>query len=796
MNIICIGGGPAGIYLAISLKLRAPEHHVSVFEARAEAGQQGWGIVLSDQTMEMLTSNDPVSAKAIQEALVRWDDINISLRGRDYRSSGHGFVGIDRTIMLQSLYQRARELGVNICFGKKISPQNLEQQFPAADLIVAADGLHSALRDRDREGFQCDIDVRPNKFIWLGTAARFDEAFRFIFEETSNGLMMAHGYQYAPGKSTFIIECTEDVFARTGFGTRPVAETVEQCTEIFAKHLQGQRLQAQSGGTEARWRSFPRVYCGRWAQGKVVLIGDAAHSAHFSIGSGTRMAFEDAVCLAEKIAGSGYEAMSDALQGYQQVRQLDALRLQSAARNAMEWFENVEKRYYQQLPPLQFVYSCLTRSQRVSHENLRLRDPKGVAAMESDFADHAARAVDPKAVHQRADDKSDRTRAAQRERDGVSTVLPMFTPYRLRDMVVENRVAVSPMSMYSADDGAVGDWHLVHYGARASGGAGLVFTEMTDVSREGRITPGCAGLYKDEHIAPWKRIVDYVHRYTRAKIAVQLGHAGRKGSTRVIWDGHDQPLAQENWALIAPSALPWDKGSQTPRAMTMADMDYVCEAFVAATLRADAAGFDMIELHAAHGYLLSSFLTPLSNKRDDEYGGSLENRLRFPLRIFHAVRDVWPSHKPMSVRLSATDWHKEGLGPQEACLISRAFVEAGADIIDVSAGHTVPLSQTSPVYGRMYQTPLSDQIRNEAGVATMAVGNIYEADHVNSILAAGRADLVLIGRPHLLDPYWTLRAAAAAGYSGAGITIPKQYQPGFDQLETILKREADMVTRV
>ncbi len=766
MKIVVLGAGPAGVYLAISMKLKNPDHDITVYERNRDNDTFGWGVVFSDQTMENLRANDPVSAQTMIGELIHWDDVAVHYRGEVIRSGGHGFIGIGRLRLLEILYARARELGVNFQFETEFEVEDIETKFSGADLIVAADGLNSKIRNHDLEAFDCDIDLRPNKFVWLGTKQRFDDAFTFIFEKTEHGWIWVHAYQFDAETSTFIVECGPETYKAFGFEDMDHLTSAETCRKIFEKYLGGHDLMTKSAHIRgSAWINFPRVLCHQWVKDNVVLIGDAAHTAHYSIGSGTKLGFEDAISLADHL-NSG-ETVNEALKAYQDERELEALKLQSAARNSMGWFEEVER--YLDYEPTQFAYALLTRSQRVSHENLRLRDREWLENVEKNFAEMATgKAVD-------------------------KPVPPMFTPYRLRDMTLKNRVVVSPMSMYSAKDGLINDFHFVHYGARAMGGAALMYTEMTDVSADGRITPGCAGIYTDEQQAAWARVVDYCHKFSDCKIAMQLGHAGRKGSTRVGWEGYDMPLDDGNWPLIAPSAIKWDDGNQTPREMGPDDFERVLNDFVSATKRADAAGFDMIELHAGHGYLLSSFITPLSNRRNDEYGGSLENRLRFPLQVFRAMRDVWPAAKPMSVRISSTDWVGErGVTPEEAVLISKAFAEAGADIIDVSTGQTLPQDQVDPVFGRMFQTPMSDRIRNEARVATMAVGNIYETDHVNSILAAGRADLVLLARPHLMDPGWTIRSAAELEYHGDAVTIPKQYMTAFTQLETNLKRAADM----
>jgi len=748
-SIAVVGAGPGGLYLAISLKLRDPSLAVTVYERNRPDDTFGWGVVFSDQTLANLKANDPETAARIEAAFVHWDDIDVHIHGQTIRSGGHGFAGIGRKRLLNILQARAAELGVELCFETEVE----DARALDADLVVAADGLNSRVRNAAPETFGVDVDVRANKYIWLGTRKAFD-AFTFAFVETPHGWVWAHAYRFEEGLSTFIVECTEATWRGLGFDRMDQDETCRAAEALFAAWLDGQPLMSNARHLRgSAWLNFPRVACANWRDGKVVLLGDAAHTAHFSIGSGTKLAFEDAIRLAEAVTGDGD------LAAYEAERRVEVLKLQSAARNSTEWFEMVER--YVGLEPIQFAYSLLTRSQRVSHENLRLRDHGFVARVERWFADGAGAAPTP------------------------APPPPMFAPLRLRGLTLPNRVVVSPMCMYSAEDGTVGDFHLVHLGARALGGAGLVFTEMTDVSADGRITPGCAGMYRPEHRDAWKRIVDFVHGQG-ARICLQLAHAGRKGSVERPWGARaDQPLLEGGWELVAPSPIPWAEGDQVPREMTRGDMDRVRDEFVRAVGWAVEAGFDMVELHCAHGYLLSSFLTPVSNRRTDEYGGSLENRLRWPLEVFRAMRAAWPDEKPMSVRLSATDWVQEGVTAEESVEIARAFADAGCDLIDVSAGQTTP--EARPVYGRMFQTPFSDRIRNEAGVATMAVGNIYEPDHVNGILAAGRADLCALARPHLADPNWTLRAAAELGWREQA--APVQYRQGFAQLARNLERQ-------
>ncbi|MFG6529061.1 MULTISPECIES: bifunctional salicylyl-CoA 5-hydroxylase/oxidoreductase [unclassified Sulfitobacter] len=760
MRAICLGGGPAGLYFAISLKLRQPEADVTVLERNRPDDTFGWGVVLSDETLDNLEANDPVSAKEIRRHFAYWDDIALHHKGNTILSSGHGFCGIGRKRLLLILQERARELGVNLQFETEVKAAS--EYMDDYDLVVASDGLNSKTRMEFEDTFKPDIDVRRCPFVWLGTHQKFDNAFTFIFEKTDKGWIWVHAYQFDTDTATFIVECSQETFDAYGFGEKTQEETIAICEEIFKDHLDGHKLMTNASHIRgSAWIKFPRVLCEKWSHENVVLLGDASATAHFSIGSGTKLALESAISLAKHVSDD--VDLPTAFEKYEEARRLEVLRLQSAARNSVEWFEDVER--YLDLDPVQLNYSMLTRSQRISHENLRERDPKWLEGAEKWFLEQAGA------------DTNGPIRA------------PMFAPFQLRNMKLNNRIVVSPMAQYKAVDGCPTDWHFVHYAERAKGGAGLVYTEMTCVSPEGRITPGCPGLYAPEHEAAWKRLTDFVHAETDAKICCQIGHSGRKGSTQLGWEEMDAPLKAGNWEIISASPIPWSENNGVPREATREDMDQIRDEFVEAARMADRANFDMIELHAAHGYLISSFISPLSNQREDEYGGSLENRMRYPLEVFRAMRDAWPEEKPMAVRISANDWVEEvGVMPEEAVEIARMFSEAGADIIDVSAGQTS--KQAKPVYGRMFQTPFSDRIRNDGGIKTMAVGNIYEADHVNSILMAGRADLVCLARPHLADPYWTLHAAAAIGDRHADWPLP--YGPGRDQAWRLADRAAEM----
>jgi anthraniloyl-CoA monooxygenase len=758
MRIVCIGGGPAGLYFAILMKLRDPGHRVTVIERNRADDTFGWGVVFSDETMRNLKGGDPRTEQRISDSFVHWDDIDIHFKGRVIRSGGHGFCGIERKRLLSILHERAADLGVELIFQREVHDV---AQFADADLIVAADGINSTIRTRYTDHFRPSIDARTNRFAWLGTHKLFD-AFTFVFVETEWGWFQAHAYRFNDDTSTFIVETREATWRAAALDQMEVPQSVAFCERLFAPWLDGNALLTNMRHLRgSQFINFHRVSNATWVKDRIVLMGDAAHTAHFSIGSGTKLALEDAIGLAQSIDRCGAD-IPLALATYEAERRVEVLKLQSAARNSTEWFENVAR--YTRLEAEQFAYSLLTRSQRISHENLRLRDRAWLEGMEGWLAGHADSGTPNRPIP------------------------PMFLPFKLRDMTLANRVVVSPMATYSAKDGMPNDFHLVHLGSRALGGAGLIFTEMTCVTPEGRITPGCAGMYSDAQMSAWKRIVEFVHGQTEARICLQLGHSGLKGSTRLGWEGMDEPLDAGNWEIIAPSPVPWSPRNQVPRAMTRADMDAVRDAFVQATYRAEQAGFDMVELHAAHGYLLSSFISPLTNHRTDEYGGSLANRLRYPLEVFRAIRVVWPAHKPMSVRISATDWVDGGVTVDDAVMIAHAFKQAGVDLMDVSAGQTS--IEAMPIYGRMFQTPFADRIRNEVGIATMAVGNITEPDHVNSIIAAGRADLCALARPHLSNPHFALHAAAELGY--AEQAWPKQYLAGKAQFERTLRRDSDM----
>jgi anthraniloyl-CoA monooxygenase len=740
------------------MKKAWPATRITVFERNRPDDTFGFGVVFSDQTLDTFENYDRESYRAIIGHFAYWDDIEIHFRGTTHRIGGNGFCGCARGTLLKILGRRARALGVEIKYQTEVSP--LDPAIRDADLVVVADGINSRMRDAFADRFKPNVDLRPNFFSWMGSTRPFD-AFTFFFRETEHGIFIAHCYQYEPQRSTWIIETDPRTFARAGLDQLDEEASARFVETLFAEELQGHRLVTN----RSIWRNFPTVRCERWVADNMVLLGDAKATAHFSIGSGTKLAMEDGIALYEAFratAGTSVQAspqggvVATALAHFESRRRDEVEKTQHSADVSLVWFEHVDR--FWDMDPTRFAFGLMTRSKAITYDNLALRAPA--------FVDEVARVV--------ARD----VRALGFPAETTKPPAPMFQPFRLRGLTLENRLVVSPMCQYSAQDGTPNDWHLVHYGSRAIGGAGLMFTEMTDVSKDARISPGCAGMYDDVHEAAWKRIVDFVHAQSQTKFCLQLGHAGRKGATKLMWEGIDEPLEEGAWPIVSASPLPYFPHSVVPREMNRADMDEVIADYVAATRRADRAGFDMIEMHAAHGYLLASFISPLTNRRTDAYGGSLENRMRFPLEVFRAMRAAWPDEKPMSVRISATDWADGGLTGDDAVEVARAFADTGCDLIDVSTGQTI--ADAEPVFGRMFQTPFSDQIRNEAGLATMCVGAITTADQVNTIVAAGRADLVALARPHLMDPYFTLRAAA--WYGAPAIHCPPQYLAGKDQI--------------
>jgi anthraniloyl-CoA monooxygenase len=746
MKVTIIGGGPGGLYFALLAKKAWPRWEIAVYERNRPDDTFGFGVVFSDQTLDTFKACDLVTYERIRRRFAYWGDVDVVYKGRVMRSGGNGFCGCSRNALLAILQDRCRELGVEIRFQTEVDGL---APFSDSDLIVAADGINSRIRELHREHFKPSVDLRPNKFTWLGSTRPLD-AFKYFFRETPEGIILAHCYQYEEGRSTWVIETDEATWKNFGFDSKSEAEMLATLEGVFAAELAGHPLIAN----RSIWRNFPTITNETWVMGNVVLVGDAKATAHFSIGSGTKLAMEDAIALYEALRAEG--GVQAALARYDTARREEVEKTQHAANVSLAWFEHM-KRYWG-MDPLQFAFGVMSRSKQITWENLELRDPAFVRDVRQWFA---------------AD-----VRARGFEVDPANPPVPMFTPFRLRGMTLENRVVVSPMDQYSAPDGAPTDWHFVHYGSRAIGGAGLVYIEMTCVSPEGRISPGCTGLWNEAQRDAFRRIVEFCHANSKARLCMQIGHSGRKGSTQLGWERMDYPLETGNWPLVSASPIPYmEDVSPVPREMTRADMDRIREEFVRATRYADEAGFDMLELHMAHGYLLASFISPLTNTRRDEYGGPIANRMRYPLEVFRACRETWPEAKPMSVRVSATDWAPGGLSGEDLMALARMLKEAGCDLIDCSTGQTVP--HQKPVYGRMYQAPFSDWLRNEVGIATMTVGAVTTADQVNTLLAGGKADLVALARPHLANPYFTLQASA--WYQHLPQHWPLQYLSGRDQ---------------
>jgi anthraniloyl-CoA monooxygenase len=734
MKITVVGAGPAGLYFSILARKALPDSDITIIEKNAPDVTWGWGVVFSDETLENFEQADLKSYRDIIATFAQWDDIDVHFKNRVIRSGGHRFFGIRRTRLLQILQSRSRELGVSLRFEQEV--QDLDR---SADLIVAADGINSGIRSQFSEFFRPNVITGKNRYTWLASTKIFT-SFTFIIRENVHGLFIVHAYPFDKDMSTFIVETDEQSWRNAGLDQTSEEESVRYCEKLFAPELEGNQLLSN----KSSWIRFRRVKNDSWHHQNIVLIGDAAHTAHFSIGSGTKLAMEDSIALAQALKEN--RTTTDALDSYYEKRWLDVAKLQRAAEVSQSFFEDMQR--WTDFDPEPFAFKLLCRSKRVTHENLRIRDQQYIDDVDRWFADH------------------------HRAKDVAPPPPPMFTPFQLRDLHLNNRVVVSPMCQYSSEDGMPHDWHLVHLGSRAIGGAALVFAEMTDVSREARISPGCAGLYREEHIPAWKRIVDFVHHHSQARIGMQLGHAGRKGSTKLEWQGDNEPLEEGNWPLMSASPLRWASRNQLPREMDQKDMAEVISQFVRAAEMAQQAGFDILELHMAHGYLLASFISPLTNIRTDEYAGSIENRMRFPLQVFDAVRKVWPQHKPMSVRISAHDWVPGGMDAAQAVDVARLLQKHGCDIIDVSSGQTSPLAE--PVYGRMYQAPFADRIRNELKIPTMSVGNIQNWDHMNTLLVSGACDLCCLARPHLNDPYLTLHAAADQDFE---VPWPNQYLP-------------------
>jgi anthraniloyl-CoA monooxygenase len=761
MKVSIIGGGPGGLYFALLAQKAWPRWDITVHERNRPDDTFGFGVVFSDQTLDAFKAYDGPSYEMIRRRFAYWGDVDVVYKGRTMRSGGNGFCGCSRVALLHILHDRCRELGVKLVFQKEI--KNLEE-VADSDLVVVADGINSIIREKNKDHFQPSVDLRPNKFTWLGSTKPLD-AFKYFFRETPEGIILAHCYQYEDGRSTWIMETDETTWKNFGFDEKDEAAMLETLERVFADELEGHRLIPN----RSLWRNFPTITNKTWVKGNAVLMGDAKATAHFSIGSGTKLAMEDAIALYESLRTE--KEIKTSLKKYDTARREEVEKIQHAANVSLAWFEHMRR--YWDMDPLQFAFGVMSRSKQITWENLELRDPEFVREVRAWFAK--------------------KTKDLGLDVDLANPPVPMFTPFKLRGMVVENRVVVSPMDQYSAVEGVPADWHLVHLGSRAVGGAGLVYVEMTCVSPEGRITPGCTGLWNETQRDAFRRITDFCHANSKAKLCLQIGHAGRKGSTQLGWERMDHPLAAGNWPVVSASPIAYEEGvSQVPKELTRSGMEEIILQFKKTTQLAHQAGFDMLEVHMAHGYLLASFISPLTNKRTDEYGGSIENRMRFPLAVWKACRNEWPESKPMSVRISATDWAPGGLSGDDLMALTRLLKAAGCDLIDCSSGQTVP--QQRPVYGRMYQAPYSDWVRNEVGIATMTVGAVTSADQVNTLLASGKADLVALGRPHLANPSFTLQASA--WYQHAGQFWPPQYLPGKDQALRNAPRERAELTEL
>jgi len=765
MKVSIVGGGPGGLYFALLAQKAWPRWDITVYERNRPDDTFGFGVVFSDQTLDAFKACDVPSYEMIRRRFAYWGDVDVVYKGRTMRSGGNGFCGCSRVALLHILHDRCRELGVKLIFEKEI--KTLEE-VADSDLVVVADGINSIIREKNKDHFQPSVDLRPNKFTWLGSTRPLD-AFKYFFHETPMGIVLAHCYQYEEGRSTWIIETDEGTWKNFGFDSKDEAAMLETLERVFAEELDGHRLIAN----RSVWRNFPTITNKTWVKvsGKTaaVLVGDAKATAHFSIGSGTKLAMEDAISLFDFIKTE--KTIEKALERYDTGRREEVEKTQHAANVSLAWFEHMRR--YWDMDPLQFAFGVMSRSKQITWENLELRDPGFVREVRHWFA---------KQVKDRGFDI-----------DLAAPPVPMFTPFRLRGMVLENRVVVSPMDQYTAVDGVPGNWHLVHLGSRAIGGAGLVCIEMTCVSPEGRISPGCTGLWNEAQRDAFRRIADFCHANSKAKLCMQIGHSGRKGSTQLGWEKMDHPLETGNWPLVSASPIPYLEGvSQIPQELSRSGMAEIILQFRKTTRLAHEAGFDMLELHMAHGYLLASFISPLTNQRSDEYGGSIENRMRFPLAVWQACREAWPAGKPMSARISAADWAPGGLSGEDLMALTRMLKDAGCDLIDCSTGQTVP--QQRPVYGRMYQAPFADWVRNEVGIATMTVGAVTSADQVNTLLAAGKADLVALARPHLANPYLTLQASA--WYQDASQFWPLQYLAGRDQAMRNASRERSELTEL
>jgi len=734
MKIAVIGGGPGGLYFSILTKKAMPHCQIDIYERNKPDDSFGFGVVFSDETLGEFLKRDMQSYELIRSKFAYWDDIIIARNGEQVSIAGNGFCGCSRKTLLQLLQQRCLEEGVSLHFEQSIDDLS---QYADADIILASDGISSGIRTQYEKEFGTKIALKKNRFVWLGSTKPLD-AFTYFFRETPHGTIVAHSYQYEEGRSTWIFECSNETWEKHGFEVTNEADTISKISELFKEELDGHPLLTN----KSHWRQFPNVTNENWYHKNIVLLGDAKATAHYSIGSGTKLAMDCAIGLSDAVIANPTDVQA-AFQQYDKSRRNTVEMIQHAALVSLDWFENMDRNM--QHPFYQFAFGCMTRSKKVTYENLRLRD------------------------------KSFTDKVSEEFNNNQLPVPAAFSKFKLRDLELQNRIAMAPMGQYQAEDGVVNDWHFQHYTSRALGGLGLIVTELTAISETGRITLGCAGIYNDNQLVEWKKITDFIHKNTQTKIGIQLGHSGRKGATKKPWEG-GEPI-QNGWELLSASPTAYNEKFAVPKEMTISDMDQIVSEFVQATNNANEAGFDLIELQAHHGFLLASFLSPLTNKRKDEFGGSIENRLKFPLRVFNEMRAVFPKEKPMSVRISATDWAEEGISEADVYTIASEFKKAGADIINVSTGNTV--ANQKPQTGRMWQTPFADAVRNTVHIPTITAGYIQDIDQINTIILNGRADIVALGRPLLLDPYFVRNAQA---YEQLETEIPNSYKAGLSHL--------------
>lgn len=750
MKITVIGGGPGGLYFSILTKKAMPHCQIDIYERNKPDDSFGFGVVFSDETLGEFLKRDMQSYELIRSKFAYWDDIIVARDGESVNIAGNGFCGCSRKTLLQLLQQRCVEEGVNLHFEQNVDDLS---RFADSDIILASDGIASAIRTKHENEFGTKIELKKNRFVWLGSTKPLD-AFTYFFRSTPHGTIVAHSYQYEEGMSTWIFECSDETWQKHGFEVTNEEDTMAKIAEIFKEELDGHPLISN----KSHWRKFPHVTNEKWYHNNIVLLGDAKATAHYSIGSGTKLAMDCAIGLSDAVIANPNNVQA-AFEQYDKTRRNTVEMIQYAAVVSLDWFENMDR--HMQHPFQQFAFGCMTRSKKVTYENLRLRDSSFTDKVLEEFNDNY--------------------------NVNIKNQSAAFSKFKLRKLELPNRIVMAPMGQYSAVDGEVSDWHLVHYGSRATGGVGLIITEMTAISETGRITEGCAGIYNAEQLNQWKKITDFIHNNTSTKIAIQLGHSGRKGATKKPWEGNG-PM-ETPWNLISASPIPFNENFATPKEMTLEDMEEIKSQFIQATKNADEAGFDMIELQAHHGFLLASFLSPLTNIRTDEFGGSIENRLKYPLEVFKAIRDVFPTEKPISVRISATDWAENGISEQEVIAIATAFKAAGADIINVSTGNTVAGQKT--LTGRMWQTPFSDAVRNTVHIPTITAGYIQDIDQINTILLNGRADLVALGRPLLLDANFVRNAQAYEQFQAND--IPNPYKMGVSHLYPLKASERKQV---